>query len=566
MHFSTLAGAALTAASVAMAKELPKDELRAAELYDSRTIHRENMARKKANWLAENATGILNSANWPELGYTRCVNGLAEAIPGDPLHTFRCRNFDLLHFINHADLGSPEGWDADGNGVLLTGSSSWGWSDPDSGRHFAANGMYMGVALIEIVDDRLVPLAFLPSPAPTNPDSLWKEVRGYKHYIIIGSELENHGIQIFDMATLLDLPHGEGVKQLDPIADLAAHITDLPVGASHNVVAGSDFLLAVGSRDSDETACLGGPIIYDLTDISNPVLKGCNAVDGYTHDAQCVVYNGPDERYLGHDLCFGYNEDTLTIYDVTDRANSSIISITSYEGATYTHQGWFLEPDWHQYLFMDDEIDEVLGNGPAADGYPVTYIWDVSDLENPLQTGLYKGTVRAVDHNQYVYDQLNFQANYRAGLRVYDVSSVPSDPSGDSVCEIAYFDVDPSDDALPGGGAVEMNAAWSAFAIPGTDYAFVNSIERGAFLVRMTRRERCPAVHPCNADNCLRAMRSTSVAGRLEESQEFCGEFTKTFVADVSVVPPFAAQACGVNVISRVSSACSCLPTPTATP
>lgn len=30
MHFSTFAGAALTAASVAMAKELPKDELRAA--------------------------------------------------------------------------------------------------------------------------------------------------------------------------------------------------------------------------------------------------------------------------------------------------------------------------------------------------------------------------------------------------------------------------------------------------------------------------------------------------------------------------------------------------------
>ena len=66
-----------------------------AELYDSRTIHRENMARKKANWLAENATGILNSANWPELGYTRCVNGLAEAIPGDPLHTFRCRNVSV---------------------------------------------------------------------------------------------------------------------------------------------------------------------------------------------------------------------------------------------------------------------------------------------------------------------------------------------------------------------------------------------------------------------------------------------------------------------------------------
>jgi hypothetical protein len=40
---------------------------------------------------------------------------------------------------------------------------------------------------------------------------------------------------------------------------------------------------------------------------------------------------------------------------------------------------------------MDDEIDEIDGNGPAADRYPVTYIWDIRDLEKPKQTGLYKG-------------------------------------------------------------------------------------------------------------------------------------------------------------------------------
>lgn len=54
--------------------------------------------------------------------------------------------------------------------------------------------------------------------------------------------------------------------------------------------------------------------------------------------AQCLKYKGPDTKYLGRDICYGYNEDTLTIYDVTDPANSEIISVTSYEGATYTHQ------------------------------------------------------------------------------------------------------------------------------------------------------------------------------------------------------------------------------------
>jgi hypothetical protein len=38
-----------------------------------------------------------------------------------------------------------------------------------------------------------------PCPAPTDPNAFWKEIRSYKHYMIIGSELRNHGIQIFDM-------------------------------------------------------------------------------------------------------------------------------------------------------------------------------------------------------------------------------------------------------------------------------------------------------------------------------------------------------------------------------
>lgn len=38
-----------------------------------------------------------------------------------------------------------------------------------------------------------------PCPAPTDPDAFWKEIRSYKNYMLIGSELTNHGVQIFDM-------------------------------------------------------------------------------------------------------------------------------------------------------------------------------------------------------------------------------------------------------------------------------------------------------------------------------------------------------------------------------
>lgn len=64
----------------------------------------------------------------------------------------------------------------------------------------------------------------------------------------------------------------------------------------------------------------------------------------------------------------------------------------------------------------------------------------------------------------------------------------------------------------------------------------------------------------CNADNCLRALRATSPATRLNESRAFCETFTQTVITDVTVVKPYLTSACGANVISRVSSACGCIP------
>lgn len=50
------------------------------------------MMKKFAHWDSELAVGAMNSTQWPRLDYTKCVNGVAEAIKGDPHHTFRCKN------------------------------------------------------------------------------------------------------------------------------------------------------------------------------------------------------------------------------------------------------------------------------------------------------------------------------------------------------------------------------------------------------------------------------------------------------------------------------------------
>ena len=48
------------------------------------------------------------------------------------------------------------------------------------------------------VEGTLDYLGRLPFPQGSSP-STWKEIKGYKHYAIIGSEAEGHGIQIFNL-------------------------------------------------------------------------------------------------------------------------------------------------------------------------------------------------------------------------------------------------------------------------------------------------------------------------------------------------------------------------------
>lgn len=66
--------------------------LGSAAEYDDGSVHSRIMAIKMAQWEEEMASGQMDSAQYPELGYTPCVDGFAEAIAGDVNNTFRCNN------------------------------------------------------------------------------------------------------------------------------------------------------------------------------------------------------------------------------------------------------------------------------------------------------------------------------------------------------------------------------------------------------------------------------------------------------------------------------------------
>ncbi|KAF2009259.1 hypothetical protein BU24DRAFT_445137 [Aaosphaeria arxii CBS 175.79] len=470
--------------SLASAASFSKEE------YESGQVMAWMMEAKESAWAEQKAAGNYNSRKWNGWNKHRggrdkvaCKNGYAVAVKGDPDQTYKCKDIDMYDFKTHEELGSPEG----------EGSGSWGWSH--KGRDFYAIGQTDGTAFIEITKQgRIVYLGRLPQQSVP---VIWREIKTAGNYLIVGSEAVDHGVQIFDLRKLLKV-NPKRPQVFSTTRDLTGFWNELPIGRSHNVVVNEEknYAVAVGAQPRNDT-CASGLIFINIDDPSKPYSPGCAPQDGYVHDAQCIVYRGPHKKYFGRDICYGYNEDTLTIYDVSNKNGknaSRIISRTPYVGASYTHQGWVLDPNWQTHLILDDELDEgeinatrTAPDSPAKDGFPVTYIFDITNLEKPVNTGYYKSSVRSVDHNQFVYNGLAYQSNYQAGLRILDVSSIPEDPTGGSVEEIAYFDTYPTDDNLPGGGQALWNGGtWSHYTFP-SGWIAINTIDRGVFTVRLNK-------------------------------------------------------------------------------
>ena len=194
-------------------------------------------------------------------------------------------------------------------------------------------------------------------------------------------------MQVYDLTGLRDRRPTQPVEQLEETALYEEF------GSSHNMVINekTGFAYSVGSR-----TCTGGLHVVNINDPINPQFVGCFGQDGYVHDAQCVTYNGPDRNYQGQEICFCYNENTLTIVNVEDKTDMKMLSRVPYNNAYYTHQGWLTEDQ--SYLLLDDELDELYGPDPRTR----TMIWNVENLAEPVLTGSFFSEKQASDHNLYI--------------------------------------------------------------------------------------------------------------------------------------------------------------------
>ena len=365
---------------------------------------------------------------------TPCVAGFAGSYP--------CENVDLLAFMPLSTFGST------------SGNDSWGWTDPLTSKEYALMGLRDGTGFVDISDpENPVYLGKLPTRTSS---SSWRDIKVYNNYAFVVSEASNHGMQVFDLTQLRNVP-------VPPVTfSQATYFAGF--GSAHNLVINEDsgYAYAVGTG-----TCSGGLHMVNIQTPTSPTDAGCFSADGYTHDAQCVTYIGPDPDHQGQEICFNANEDTLTIVNVTNKAAPIQVSRTGYTNASYTHQVWTDETQ--TYLLLDDELDE------QNYGYNTrTRVWDISNLDAPQLMGFYSGSTTAIDHNLYIKDGYAYEANYRAGLQILDVSDI----GNANLSQYGYFDI------YPANNSANFNGAWSVYPYFASGVVIISGIEQGLFIVR----------------------------------------------------------------------------------
>ncbi len=390
-------------------------------------------------------------------GEVQCAGGVAAQ--------FDCGQVDMVAFLPVSAIGGSRG---------VRVNDVWGWTDTETGHEYALVGRLDGAAFVDVTDAaNPVFVGDLPR-TEGSPGSTWRDIKVYQnHAFIVADGAGQHGMQVFDLTRL------RNVVGAPVTFDEDAHYDG--IASAHNIVINeeSGFAYAVGSRSGGET-CGGGLHMINIQEPTRPTFAGCFAdpetgrrSTGYTHDAQCVTYSGPDADHAGSEICFGANETALSIADVTDKEHPVALSSASYPNVGYTHQGWLTEDQ--RYFFMNDELDELQGKVE----FTRTLIWDVTDLDDPVLLKEHFGTQRSTDHNLYIRGNLMYQSNYVSGLRVLDISDV------ENPVEVGYFDTVPYGDNSAGFGG-----SWSNYPFFASGVVVVTSGQEGLFILK--KRELVP--------------------------------------------------------------------------
>jgi choice-of-anchor B domain-containing protein len=374
---------------------------------------------------------------------------------------FACSGLDLLHWMKLPDFSTRP----------TSANDIWGFKDLNTGREYAIIGLRNGAAVVDVTTPRRPrEIGTIPGPSST-----WRDMEvlqffdadagRWKAYAYCVSDAVVQGLQVID---LTGLPDSISLARTDMMFSSAHTIHMSNVNRSTGVaLPGLRPYLFIEGSNLDHGA-------FRTLDVSNPVfpVEVIKPSQGqqYAHDATSFVLTGARAAQCeaGHDPCevyVDYNENTVDLWDTTDKKAPVRLSSTPYPGSGYTHSGWPTEDNL--FLFVQDELDEInFGHNT------VLRTLDISDVRSPFISNIWTGPTQAIDHNGYVKGSRFYFANYRRGVTILDVAD-PNDPH-----ELAFFD------SFPGSDSAFFNGPWGIYPFLPSGTIVVSDIDRGLFILK----------------------------------------------------------------------------------
>ncbi len=307
-------------------------------------------------------------------------------------------------------------------------SDVWGYDAPD-GRYYAISGSYNGVSVFDVTDPaNLAEIGFFPGV-----NSIWRDIKTYKHYAYIVNDAGDGGVLILDLSTAPD-----SVRFVDNVVTPNFHNLYIDTTTATMYLANASFSGAVS--------------IVSLANPEEPVHIrdfGTEAHDLYVRDNIAYVAQG--------------NHGTLGIYNVSDLNNPATLKEISVPNHGYVHNTW-LSKNSNYMISTEETANKTLK------------IWDISDLNNIEIVSEYLGPSK-LQHNAHVEGDYIYLSHYESGLSILDIH----DPVRPVL--VGYYDTYPeSDDA-------HFNGNWGVFPHSKSGNIYLSDQNRGLFVAKFNHAQ-----------------------------------------------------------------------------
>ncbi len=404
--------------------------------------------------------GIVDDSPAPALqaaasAAANCVQGFAGQFP--------CRNVDFQSQIALNEFTSQP----------VSAANVWGFVDQNDGREYAVIGLADGTGVVDVTDP-VDPREVVTIPGNPSP---WREVKIYQSFdagsnrfrafAYITTEAPNSGLQVIDLSGL-PATATLATTLSDTGSQHTAYVSNIDYATNMAIPGAEAFLYLAGSNVDG-----GAWRAYSLANPAQPqfISSAPNGTE-YVHDATSLLITDARAAQcgVGHDPCEVYvdfNENTVDLWDVTEKVAPILLSSTTYSDASYTHSGWPTADQRH--IFVHDETDEI-----NRGLFTQIYTMNADDLLNPFIVGSYQGPDTTTDHNGYTKGNFLYVSHYRRGLVVFDVTEP------EVLREVASFDTF----LAPAADSAGTDGAWGVYPFFPSGTVLISDISNGLFVLR----------------------------------------------------------------------------------